>query len=259
MSLPWVAKLEHEIEDYAKKINEIYSKEIKNIKGNQLPSVLKLAEENKQYDIYNSTTIEGYHITPEEVSAVISGKGKIGGNDPERIKNKMAIIGHEQAFKFIISQIKHDFKGPIISEALIMDIFSNLFEPSVEAKILSRFELVGYRKVPVYIRRSRYVPPSFTKVPDLMGCFASHINDISNAIVKSVLAHYFLVTIHPYPDGNGRCARLLMNYVLASSGYHWITVPANTRDEYFGTLQKGQVDGDILPFADFIIRLMKKK
>ena len=168
----------------------------------------------------------------------------------------MAIIGHSHAFDYIIKQIAQDYEKGKISEDLISEIYFRLFRPSVDAKIIDRFDLVGYRRIKVYIRNSRHVPPSFEKVPDLMKEYIQLINGMENNLIKAILAHYFFVTIHPYPDGNGRCARILMNYILGASGYHWGTITRERRDEYFRTLQKGQLDSNILPFAKFILSFL---
>ena len=168
----------------------------------------------------------------------------------------MAIIGHAHAFEYVIAKLKEDYNKPKISQDLVAEIYFRLFKPSVDAGIIDRFDLVGFRNTKVYIRNSRYVPPSFEKVPDLMESFLYGIDRIKNPIIKSILAHYFFVTIHPYPDGNGRCGRLLMNYLLGASGYNWCTITKDKRERYFQTLQEGQINSDIIPFVDFILSLL---
>jgi Fic family protein len=58
--------------------------------------------------------------------------------------------------------------------------------------------------------------------------------------------------IHPYPDGNGRIARFLMNSMLASGGYPWTVIRVEDRDAYLAALKSASVGGDIAPFATFI-------
>ena len=70
--------------------------------------------------------------------------------------------------------------------------------------------------------------------------------------VQAVLGHWMLGYIHPYPDGNGRLARFLMNVMLASGGYPWTVVPVEDRDAYMAALEAASVDGEIRPFAEFI-------
>lgn len=257
MKQPWVIRLEEELISFSKTIEQKLKSDFLGVKKHAMDAILKKAISQKQYDIYHSTTIEGYIITPAEVEEAILGTGPKGKESLEKLRNKMAIVGHSQAFEYVVAKIREDFGRAELSEDLISEIYFQLFKPSVDVKIIDRFDLLGYRKIKVYIRGSRYVPPSFEKVPDLMQSFVPLINEIENNIIKAILAHYFFVTIHPYPDGNGRCGRLLMNYLLAASGYHWVTVTLDKRDIYFQALQKGQLDGDVLPFAKFILSFLK--
>jgi hypothetical protein len=63
--------------------------------------------------------------------------------------------------------------------------------------------------------------------------------------------------IHPYPDGNGRMARFLMNVMLASGGYPWTVIRVEGRNEYLHSLDSASIDGDIKPFARFIERSVR--
>lgn len=258
MKPPWIIRLEEEAKSFSEIINQKLGSKMRAVKRHPLEIILKNAISQKKYDIYHSTTIEGYAISPEEVEAAILGTGAKGKESFEKLKNKMAIIGHSRAFEYVIRKVREDFDKAKISEDLISEIYFQLFKPSADAKIIDQFDLLGFRKTKVYLRGSRYVPPSYEKVPDLMKSFVSLINGMENSIVKAILAHYFFVSIHPYPDGNGRCGRLLMNYLLAASGYHWITITVDKRDIYFRALQKGQLDSDILPFAKFILSFLRE-
>ncbi len=258
MKSPWVFRLEQEIKNFDKAISHRLTSMLSSIKKYSLENILKNAVLHKQYDIYHSTTIEGYTITPQEVEAVLLGAGPAGDLSSEKLRNKMAIIGHARAFEYIITKIKEDYDKPEISHDLVAEVYFRLFKPSVDAGIIDRFDLIGFRNVKVYIRNSRYVPPPFEKVDDLMESFLYWINRIKEPIIKSILAHYFFVTIHPYPDGNGRCGRLLMNYLLGASGCSWCTITKDERDRYFQTLQEGQINSDIIPFANFILSLFTK-
>ncbi|MFH1358019.1 MAG: Fic family protein [bacterium] len=255
MTKPYLNKLEEEFSTYEKVILEILNSQNEEAKHPlSKKEVIERAIVNEKYDIYHSTTIEGYHITPQEVEDLIYGNPDIKtlSND---IKNKMAVMGHKQASEFIISKIETDFGVPAITQDLISEMYFQLFKPSVDASIINKLDLMGYRRCPIYLKGSRYVPPAYGKINDLMDVFFDKINIISHPFIKAILAHYFFVTIHPYPDGNGRCARLLMNYVLACSAHSWATITVDKRDFYFSALQKGQIDNDITPFAEFILNL----
>jgi Fic family protein len=67
-----------------------------------------------------------------------------------------------------------------------------------------------------------------------------------------VLGHCLLGYIHPYPDGNGRMARLVMNAMLASGGYPGTVIRAEDRNAYLAALDRASIDMRIEPFAEFI-------
>jgi Fic family protein len=70
--------------------------------------------------------------------------------------------------------------------------------------------------------------------------------------VRALLGHWLFGYIHPYPDGNGRIARFLMNAMLASGGYPWTVIRVEDRNAYLAALDSASVGGDIRPFAGFI-------
>ena len=72
------------------------------------------------------------------------------------------------------------------------------------------------------------------------------------ASVRAVLGHWLFGYIHPYPEGNGRMARFVMNVMLASGGYPWTIIRVQDRDAYLTALESASVDQDIEPFARFV-------
>jgi Fic family protein len=70
--------------------------------------------------------------------------------------------------------------------------------------------------------------------------------------VRAVLGHWMFGYIHPYPGGNGRMARFLMNAMLASGGYLWTVIRVEDRTPYLTALDRASIDLDISPFAAFI-------
>jgi Fic family protein len=75
--------------------------------------------------------------------------------------------------------------------------------------------------------------------------------------VRAVLGHWLFGFVHPYPDGNGRLARFLMNAMLASGGYPWTVVRIEDRDAYLAALDRASIGMDIEPFAEFIADRVK--
>jgi Fic family protein len=223
-----------------------------------LSALLERAREAKTYDAYHSTTIEGYRITPEEVSAVLRNE-PVAGHDPERVRSRMAIAGYGQAFERCL-RVLRDASGSVsISETLIADLHVDLFAPSVEAGIVSAEDLRGYRREPAYLRGSRYVPPAPEKLSALTGQYVELTNTlVGRPVLRAILAHLDFVTIHPYADGNGRIARFLMNLTLLGEGLPWVTIRAEDRGGYFQALEAAQVGGNPTPFARFIMKYIER-
>lgn len=256
-SIPaWIIQYKKEFEKY---IGDIQKVKINHLKpSNNLQSLIEDAIENKKYDVYHSTTVEGYNITPEEVSKLLD-EHELDISKEKRITDFLAVKGYAMAFDFLIKKIKNDFGHPKINEQLIKNIQTHLWTPNVNYGIFDEKNLGLYRNEPVYIRNSFYVPPNWRKVPEMMNSYIELISQIKNKIYYSVLSHGDLVKIHPFVDGNGRTARFLMNYILLCSGYKWVTIRNDHRDAYFRTLEQAQTQGEIIPFAKFIINLIEQK
>jgi len=72
--------------------------------------------------------------------------------------------------------------------------------------------------------------------------------------VRAVLGHRMFGFDHPYPNGNWRMVRFLMNAMLASGGFSWTVVRVKDRAEYLDALDRASIDSDIAPFAAFLTR-----
>lgn len=244
----------------------VYSKSIeaqlKNIKLPtwKLPKLRAYAEQTKKYDTYHSSTIEGYRVTEEEIQFLMEGRSITTQNaSKEEIERKMALKGYLEAHQFVLRTITDNFKkGSPVTEFIIREIYAHLFSPSVEAGLSTKEQLTRYRNEAVYIRNSRHVPPNYQKIDNLMRCMVEEVNEVQNQAVRALLAHYGFVTIHPYFDGNGRVARLLMNTVLCLGGIPWITIRIEDRDQYFRALETAQCDENIIPFTTFLMRYLKE-
>ena len=225
-----------------------------------LKKIKSYIEKNKKYDTYHSSTIEGYRVTTEEIQLLIEGREIIStGKTREEIERKMALKGYLEAHKFVLQTIEgHFIKNIPLTELMIRDIYAHLFSPSVEAGILKKEQLIQYRNDAVFIRNSRYVPPNYLKINELMRCLVEEINEIESNVTQAIIAHYGFVTVHPYFDGNGRVARLLMNYLLCRGGIPWITIRVEDRDQYFSALETAQCDENFEPFIKFLKKYLKE-
>lgn len=144
---------------------------------------------------------------PEEVSAVIRGR-EVAGHEPEDVKARMAVKGYSVAFDRCLALVNLSEDSVEITESLILELYQDLFSPSVEAGIIDADALRGWRTSPAHLRGARYVPPSPDKVPQLMHQHNRLANQMREpAIVRAALVHLDFAAIHPFPDGNGRIAR----------------------------------------------------
>ena len=99
-----------------------------------------------------------------------------------------------------------------------------------------------YADLPRYVRTEtgRYSFPSPAEVPALMGDLAAWLGTAPDTPDTAFTAHRRLVGIHPFNDGNGRTARLLMNLILIRGGYPPLAVRPEDRLEYIRSLQQEQ-------------------
>ncbi len=215
------------------------------------------AEENKAYDAYHSTTMEGYRISREISDAIVRGEPLPDGpQDRKTLEAAMAVQGYTIAYGLILERARR--KGPIDS-ALILDLREALFRPSVDAGLADTAALRGWRQDRVGLQGWRYVPPNAKKVPDLIGGlerFAAR-RDL-NPVTRALLLHLEFVTIHPFLDGNGRLGRLLMNHALLTAGLPWVTIRSDERVPFFKSIEKAQVDAEVGPFVEFLWHLIRQ-
>lgn len=219
--------------------------------------ILNSMEVNYAKDSYHSLSIEGYRVTEALIEQVRSGKWNPQKNsaDDER-KNALAARGYFQAFNAVKKSVEEILLGAAAGDVVQCDHDKwhfELFEPCVAAGIIEVADLIGYRQHQVYIRGSKHTPFCPEDVRAAMPAFIECLASESNAFVRAVLGHFFLTYIHPYADGNGRTARFIMNVMLVTGGHQWTIVPVERRIEYMSALKAASTQGNILPFAEFIL------
>ena len=98
-----------------------------------------------------------------------------------------------------------------------------------------------YRTRQVFITGTDYVPPAAKDVPTCMADLVAELAMKQNKLHPvefAAHAHRRLVDIHPFEDGNGRTARLLMNLILVNRGFCIVSIPPILRREYITALQQ---------------------
>jgi hypothetical protein len=215
------------------------------------------AEQNKTYDAYHSTTMEGYRISREISDAVVRGEPLPGGPpDQQTLEAAMAVQGYTIAYAHVLERAR---RKDSIDAGLILDLYEALFRPSVDAGITDAPALRGWRTGSVSLRGWRYVPPNPKKIPDLIQGLERFAERAElDAITRALLVHLEFVTIHPFMDGNGRLGRLLMNYALLNGGLPWVTIRSDERVPFFRAIERAQVDGEASSFIEFMWHLIRQ-
>lgn len=217
---------------------------------------LRVVDDIYQNDAYHSLSIEGYRVTPELIEQVRSGNWDPENVDADRqSRDALAARGYWQAF-----QLVRDTVGEIIAggdaarlvRAAHRDWYRELFQPCVASGLIPASALAGYRNDAVFLRGSRHVPPRREAVRDAMPALFDLLEEEPEPSVRAVLGHWLFGYIHPYPDGNGRMARFVMNAMLASGGYPWTVIRVEDRDDYLAALESASIAQDIQPFAKLV-------
>lgn len=217
---------------------------------------LRSVDEIYQSDAYHSLSIEGYVVTPELIERVRSGDWDPDGRHRDReSRDALAARGYWEAFQLVREAVQRILAGEDpgkVARDEHRDWYRALFQPCVRAGLVPAAALAGYRSDAVFIRGSRHVPPRWSTVADAMSALFNLLEEESAPAVRAVLGHWLVGYIHPYPDGNGRMARFMMNVMLASGGHPWTVIRVEDRTAYLRSLESASAGNDIEPFAAFL-------
>ncbi len=115
-----------------------------------------------------------------------------------------------------------------------------------------------YRNVDISIKGSNHTPPSFVKVYDRMKKYFDTINDPElETWYKIAFSHAQLMKVHPFLDGNGRCARIVLNYHLLKNGLNPVVISHEDKEKYFELLEEFKVNKNIEPLIQYLKDLQK--
>ena len=213
-------------------------------------------------DAYHSLSIEGYRVTPELIQRVRSGSWnpEVVESD-RRDHNALAARGYWQAFQAVQETTRRILQGARAGVQFKNDHalwYLQLFQPFVAAGVFEPASLAGYRNQPVFLRGSRHVPPRWEIIPGAMTALFELLEEEPKPAVRAAAGHWLFGYIHPYPDGNGRIARFLMNGMLASGGYPWTIIRVQQRKAYLAALEAVSVNQEIRPYADFMASVVRQ-
>ena len=193
---------------------------------------------------YSSNALEGSSLTETETKIVIEDGITIGGKP---VRDHLEALGHSEAYDLLFRLAKNQD----ITEANVKELH-RLFYYRIDAKQAGK-----YRKSRVIITGTDFIPPVPERIPEMMKAFVTRIPDQRAAyhpVEFAAIIHKELATIHPFIDGNGRAARLLMNLALLQAGYPLAIIPPILRVNYLDTLDQTH-KGDAGPFISFIARV----
>lgn len=190
--------------------------------------------------IYTSNAIEGNTLTRTE-SALVLEKGITIGGKP--LKDHLEVIDHRDALHYvkILAQ-----KNQVIRESDVRDLHQLVVARSLPS------EAGRYSQFQRRIKGSDVVFPSPVKIPALMQEFGDWLKSIEITPLTAFESHWKLIEIHPFTDGNGRTARLLMNLILLRAGYPPLLIGPDERPEYLKVIQERQNTGDKSSYESFM-------
>lgn len=192
---------------------------------------------------YTSNAIEGNTLTRAETALVVEKGLTVQGKS---LTEHLEATNHAVALDYVKTLVGK--KRQDITEQDILNI---------HRLILNKIEAVSagrYRTQHARLTETDVVLPNPVKVPVLMEEFIKWlIGDNPNHIVKiGADAHYKLVSIHPFSDGNGRTSRLLMNLLLMQRGYPPAIIRKEDRLAYINSLEKAQKGNGLEDFYNLI-------
>ena len=211
-----------------------------------------LAKEAKLKHVWSSNALEVNSLTLEETSSIINDGITVG----KSVKETLEAINLSQAYDYmlLLAEDKQELTETVIKKLNRLVMFNTA----------QTHELAGtYRKTkawPKGYEDKPYVNP--TDIADKMKQLISWSKENKERLHPVIYAadlHQKFVVIHPFIDGNGRTARLLMNLALIQANYPVINISPTVRQEYMSTLAETREDGKVKIFEEFITKYVLDK
>ncbi len=198
--------------------------------------------------IYNSNAIEGSTLTLRETQLILEQGITIGGKS---LREHFEVVNHQEAIRMV--EALAEKQEPITA----------FHVRQLHALVLTKIddENAGqYRSVPVRIVGAAHEPPPSWELPAQMNDWAAWVQaqeDAMEPVTLAALAHHKLVAIHPFIDGNGRTARLIMNLILLRAGYPPAIIARVNRQQYYRVLAQAD-SGNSEPLVNFVGRAVER-
>lgn len=206
--------------------------------------------------VYNSSKIEGCSLTETDTRVLLENNITAHGKP---LTDHLMVKDHYHAFLKIKEEAakKRSFSIDFLKDvnALVMQSTGGIVRAMAGDFDTSKGEL---RRVQVYVEKKYF--PDFAKVPELLKKMIENVNTridkVQNINILKLAAdvHFNFVNIHPFGDGNGRTARLLMNYIQLYHNEPLVKIFSEDRAEYIDCLNLAEENEDIDVFRDFVCR-----
>jgi len=191
---------------------------------------------------WTSNAIEGNSLTELETKILLEDGMTVGGKP---LRDTFEALGHSVAYDYMFALLGE-------RRITVEDIKSlhRLFFKSIDEDNAGK-----WRDVSIVVTGTNYAFSAPSKLAMLMedlGQWIETDRSKMHPIHFAAMLHLKFVTVHPFIDGNGRVARLLLNTALIQDGYLLAVVPPILRQEYMAAIRGYQQEGVTDPFCDFI-------
>lgn len=215
-------------------------------------TVSKIAKAVGDDMTYNSNAIEGNKITAQETTVILAGFVIPRFRKSVTQRDFYEIIGHDKALQEIVRMVNYNV--PLTVEHLLTLHKMVLYKSEDGGILRSGQELALINGVKVLL-----APPTEVKglVKKFLEWLAESMRSGMHPFLLAVTCHSIFVRIHPFRDGNGRMARLLMNFVLLQAKYPALVVLNSKRNQYMDAVQQWQ-NGDPQPLTNFMFTMLNR-
>jgi Fic family protein len=197
---------------------------------------------------YTSNALEGNTLSRAETALVVEKGLTVNG---KTLREHLEAVNHAAALDWLGKLVGQPRQA--ISERTILDLHALVLQRIADANA------GRYRSVAVRMAGSMVVLPNAQKVPRLMSDLIEWLQQAAgNPLAIAAEAHYRLVSIHPFVDGNGRTARLLMNLLLMQSGYPPAIIRKEDRLQYINSLEAGRLDESLEAYYSLVFEAVER-
>lgn len=194
---------------------------------------------------YNSNAIEGNTLTLNETKVVLEGI-TVGG---KTMREHLEVINHRDAIAYVEEIVR---RKESLSEWQIKNLHRLILKGINDAYA------GNYRDQQVFISGAKHTPPAPFLIKEqmekLMNWYEQETKQL-HPVTRGAMLHAIFVGIHPFIDGNGRTARLLLNLELMKDGFPPVVIKVENRLGYYEALDKAHTQK---VYDDFIQLVAKE-